>query len=144
MKISKHLYVLGISLLGGIGGSIPFVFVAFYLNIVIGPLYLLAGFASYTFYLYFSDFSAKTKIYPLFMQLGNFLAIGISQLVFFAFDPSFTSQASGQWQEKASMILSNSIPQILMAISLYFIISLIGSLITYIIYRILKIYPRNK
>lgn len=143
MKVSKHLHVLGISLLGGIGGALPFILIGFYLNTVIGPLYLLAGFASYTFYLYFCDFSVKTKVYPLFMHLGNFIAIIISQIIFFSFDPSFTSQASGSWYEKASLIIKNSIPMMLMAIGLYYILSLLGSLITYIIYRILKIKPRN-
>ncbi|NLN03971.1 MAG: hypothetical protein GX166_04010 [Clostridiaceae bacterium] len=139
MNDSKNYgQILLYSFLGGLGGAIPYLAINFFAKTLIGPLYLLVGFSAYSLYLFFVDNRAKKTANMVFVILGILMSVIISQLIFFSFDPSFTKQASGNVIEKAAEIMSNSFMMYLLAVGLYFILSLIGLLITYYVFKLLK------
>jgi uncharacterized membrane protein YwzB len=139
MNDSKNYgQILLYSFLGGLGGAIPFLAINFFAKTLIGPLYLLVGFSAYSLYLFFVDKRDKKALNLLFVIIGILMSVVISQLIFFSFDPTFTKQASGNVIDKAVEILSNSLSMYLLAVGLYFILSLIGLLITYYVFKFLK------
>ena len=139
MNDSKNYgQILLYSFLGGLGGAIPYLAINFFAKTLIGPLYLLVGFSAYSLYLFFVDNRAKKTANMVFVILGILMSVIISQLIFFSFDPSFTNQASGNVIDKAAEIMSNSFMMYLLAVGLYFILSLIGLLITYYVFKLLK------
>lgn len=133
--------IILMSFLGGLAGTLPYLVVNFVLKTTVGLLYLLTGFAAHSFYLYYIDHRKRTKLFPLFSVIGIFLSVILSQLVFFSFDPQFTAKAEGVFYVKALNILKYNITTVLIAIILYFLIALLGELITYFVFKALKIKP---
>lgn len=134
----KYGQILFFSFLGGLGGAIPFLVVSFFLYFRCSPLYLLAGFSAYSLYLYFVDREKKNKLYMMFVILGILLSVIISQIIYFSFNPNFTKLASGSFIDKGVDIITENLTIFGLAIAIYFIISLIGLLITYFIFKKLK------
>ena len=144
-KSKIYAKIILFAFIGGFGGAIPYLALNFFTNTLIGPLYLLVGFSAYSLYLYFVDQREKNALYMLFVILGILLSIVFSQTIFFSFDPNFTNGLAGNAFDKATKIISNNLMIYFTAIGLYFIISLLGLLITYILFKMLKISsPTNK
>lgn len=143
-KKSDYGKIVLMTLLGGLAGTLPYLLVNFFLKTTVGPLYLLTGFAAYSFYLYYIDQRKRNKLYPLFTKIGILISVFLTQIVFFSFDPQFTEKARGAFYVKAYKIIKNNYKIILIAIALYFIIAVLGELLTYYIFKLLNIKPINE